>query len=55
MSKITFGKVLKNNLKCALCKHKNCSVRYFPERTKNHYINGTRYVTRCIKDNRKKK
>lgn len=41
MAKLTFLQVLKNNLKCAVCKNKDCSVRYYPERKKNQYYAGT--------------
>lgn len=47
MAKITFWRVLKSNLKCAVCKTKNCPVRYYPER-KN--IVGRVYVAVCEKD-----
>ncbi|MCI8412138.1 MAG: hypothetical protein HFJ40_06920 [Clostridia bacterium] len=42
--------VLKSNLKCAFCKNKNCSVRYYPERMKTQVYGGTQIVTRCKKD-----
>ena len=29
--KLTFFQVLKNNLKCAFCKEKDCPARYNPE------------------------
>ena len=47
MAKITFLRVLKSNLKCAVCKKKECPVRYYPER-KN--IVGRTYVAACEKD-----
>lgn len=50
MAKLTFWRVLKNNLKCAICKKKDCLVRYYPERKKIQYCDGTRYVTSCEKD-----
>ena len=53
MAKITFLKVLKSNLKCARCKNKECPVRYYPERRKIQYYDGTRYVTDCEKDRQK--
>ena len=53
MTKFTFLRVLGNNLKCAVCKKKNCPVRYYPERKKVQIYGGTRYVTRCKKDQQK--
>ena len=50
MAKLTFLSVLKSNLKCAFCKNSNCPVRYFPDRKIVKYSNGSRYVTRCEKD-----
>lgn len=50
MTKLTFFSVLKSNLKCALCKEHNCSIRYMPQRKKFYYHDGTRYVTKCKKD-----
>ena len=50
MAKLTFLSVLKSNLKCAFCKKENCPVRYMPQREKTQIYNGTRYVTRCEKD-----
>ena len=47
---LTFLKVLKSNLKCAFCKSKDCPVRYMPNRKKEELYHGTRYVTRCKKD-----
>lgn len=54
MAKITFLRVLKNNLKCAICKEKECSVRYYPERKRFQYYDGTRYVIECQKDYQKR-
>lgn len=45
-----FCKVLKSNLKCAFCKNKNCSVRYYPEGMKTQVYGSTQIVTRCKKD-----
>ena len=53
MAKLTFFRVLKSNLKCAVCKKKDCPVRYYPERKKIQYCDGTRYVTGCEKDRQK--
>lgn len=50
MAKLTFFSVIKSNLKCAFCKNKDCPVRYMPQRKKYYYYDGTRYVTRCKKD-----
>ena len=50
MAKITFWKVLKSNIKCAVCKNKDCPVRYYPERRKIQWCEGTRYITGCEKD-----
>lgn len=53
MAKLTFFRVLKSNLKCAVCKKKDCLVRYYPERKKIRYYNGTPYVTDCEKARQK--
>lgn len=53
MAKFTFLRVLGSNLKCAVCKKKDCPVRYYPERRKIQYCDGTRYVTGCEKDRQK--
>ena len=53
MTKFTFLRVLGSNLKCAVCKKKNCPVRYYPEKRKIQYYDGTRYVTGCKKDRHK--
>ncbi len=53
MAKFTFLRILRSNLKCAICQKKNCSVRYYPERRKIQYYGGTRYVTVCEKDRQK--
>lgn len=53
MAKFTFLRVLWSNLKCAVCKKKDCPVRYYPERRKIQYCDGTRYVTGCEKDRQK--
>lgn len=50
MSKITFFAVLKSNLKCAVCKNKDCPVRYYPERKKSQFSGGSKFFTRCEKD-----
>lgn len=50
MAKITFFSVLKNNVKCLACKQKDCQVRYYPERKKVSFYEGTRYVNKCEKD-----
>ena len=50
MEKLTFFSVLKSNLKCAFCKNENCPVKYMPRRENYYYYDGTRYVTRCEKD-----
>lgn len=50
MAKLTFLRVLKSNLKCAVCKNKDCPVRYYPERKKIQYSDSTRYVIGCEKD-----
>ena len=50
MAKLTFFSVLKSNMKCAFCKKENCPVRYMLERKKAQIYDGTRYVTRCKKD-----
>ena len=54
MTKLTFFNVLKSNLKCFLCKNRNCSLRYIPQRKKEQYHGGTKYVTRCEKDKKKR-
>lgn len=53
MAKITFLKVLKSNIKCAICKKEQCPVRYFPERKTVEVYDGHRYVTTCEKDDQK--
>lgn len=50
MAQISFFRILKSNVKCALCKNKNCPVRFFPERKQYQYYDGTRYVIECEKD-----
>ena len=50
MAKLTFFSVLKSNLKCAVCKNKDCPVRYYPERKKSQFSGGSKFVTRCEKD-----
>ena len=32
MKKISFFRVLKNNLECAFCREKNCPARYYPNK-----------------------
>ena len=53
MAKLIFLRVLKSNLKCAVCKKKDCPVRYYPERRKTQYCDSTRYVTGCEKGRQK--
>lgn len=53
MAKITLFKVLKSNIKCAICKKEKCPVRYFPERKIVQVYDGHRYVTTCEKDDKK--
>ena len=53
MARVNFFSVLKSNFKCAICKNKNCKVRYFPNRESVTYSNGAKYVTRCEKDRKK--
>ena len=53
MAKLTFLQVLKSNLKCAACKKKDCTVRYYPKRRKIQYCDGTRYVISCEIDRQK--
>lgn len=53
MANLTFFSVLKSNLKCAICKRKDCRVRYYPERKKTQTYEGTRYVDSCPKDREK--
>ena len=50
MAKLTFFSVLKNNLQCALCKKENCPIKYMPESNIFHFYDGTRYITKCEKD-----
>ena len=50
MKRLTFWKVLKSNLKCAFCRVEHCPVRYMPERRNIQHADGSRYVTRCKKD-----
>ena len=53
MERVTFLRVLKNNLTCAFCKNKTCLVRYYPEKKKTQYYNASKYVTKCEKDQKK--
>lgn len=46
----TFFRVLKSNLKCAVCEVKHCPVKYYPERQIKHHYEGSRYIIRCEKD-----
>ena len=50
MKRTSFLGVIFSNIKCGLCKKKNCKVRYLPERKRYTYAGGTRYVTYCEKD-----
>ena len=50
MAKLTFFSFVKNNLQCALCKKENCPIKYMPERKKTQIYDGTRYITKCEKD-----
>ena len=54
MNNLSFFSVLRSNLKCALCKNKNCRVRYYPNRIRVEFCGGTRYVDVCQKDKDKK-
>ena len=54
MANLTFFSVLKSNIKCALCGKRNCRVKYHPDRKREYYFDGTRYVDRCPKDRDKK-
>lgn len=54
MARRTFFSVLKSNIKCALCKNKNCRVRYYPDRRDVQYLEGSRFVTSCEKDMEKR-
>ena len=47
-------RVLLNNLKCHFCKEKFCNVRYLPERKKYYFVDGTRYVIACKKEQEKR-
>ena len=53
MANLTFFYVLKSNIKCAMCKKKNCYVRYHPERRDVRFYDGTVYITRCEKEQSK--
>lgn len=50
MAKTTFFKVLKSNLKCAVCEEKDCPVRYYPEREMIQHIGGRQHSISCKKD-----
>lgn len=49
MKNISFFQVLKNNLECAFCKEKNCTVRFLPRKQKEFFHDGTRIILRCRK------
>ena len=51
----TFFRVVKSNLKCAVCEVKHCPVKYFPDRQVKHHYGGSRYITRCEKDQKEYK
>ena len=53
MAKLTFLRVLTNNLKCAVCKKKECPVRYYPEKRIIQYCDGKRYVIGCERKRQK--
>lgn len=53
MKRLTFFSVLRNNLKCAFCKNKDCRLRYLPNRKEEYYYSGTRFVEECPKDKEK--
>lgn len=53
MAKTTLLRVLRSYLKCAVCKKKNCPVRYYPERKRIQNCGGNRYVISCEKDRQK--
>lgn len=52
MPKISFFGTLKSNLKCAICKNKNCPVRFYPGRKLKQYYSGHLYITMCEKDDK---
>lgn len=54
MKQVSFGRVILNNIKCAFCRKKSCSVRFLPERKKYTLAGGTRIATYCEKDWNKK-
>ena len=53
MKKISFFRVLKNNLECAFCREKNCPARYYPDREKRLHYEGVRYAIKCKKAKRR--
>lgn len=54
MKRLTFFSVLKSNLKCAICKNKDCPVRYLPNTKRIYFYTGTKYVEECSKDKEKR-
>lgn len=52
--KPTFFRVLKNNLKCAFCREKDCPARYSPDKTgMSLSYSGQYYPIGCQKERRK--
>ena len=52
--KLSFFRVLKNNLKCAFCKEKDCLARYYPDRKgMSLRYSGQYYPIGCQRKHRK--
>ena len=49
MPNVTFWEVLKSNIKCAVCRKKDCPVRFMPERKKRAVKDSMWQIT-CEKD-----
>ncbi len=50
MCKMSFFSVLRSNIKCAICRNKNCKLRFTPNRREVQIYGGRRYVDTCPKD-----
>ena len=52
-NRVSFFKVLKNNLQCAFCKEEKCYARYMPEKQQTWRCGGNIYGASCKKDREK--
>ena len=48
MKKLSFFKVLKGNIKCALCKEEKCNVRYYPNLEKSELVTGGDWLRKVV-------